>query len=142
MRERKLGGHVMARRDWARQRSWTKPMRIVLIKRVPDYSMLSQRPRIYSFMVPMCLMLLPRLPPPNRDSIFTLTGRSGNSGATTRNNLQFLTETLSLSYQQCKATRNPLGYGRNMPTPSCVSVASLLLFMNLVFTPAWSMVIE
>ena len=111
--------------------------RIALIKRVPTYSMLSRRPRTYSFMVQMCLMLLPRLPLPNRDStIFTLTGCFENGGATTRNDLQFPMERLSLSYQQYRDTRNPLGYGRNMQTPVCGSVASLLLSMNLVFTPA------
>ncbi len=69
-------------------------------------------------------------------SIFTLTGRSANGGAITRNDLRFPMETLSLYYQQCRDTQNPLGYRRNMQTPFCESVASLRLSMNLVFTPA------
>jgi hypothetical protein len=81
-------------------------------------------------------------PPPNRDFLYTLTGHSGNGGATTRNGLQLPTGMLSLSYPQCRAIRNPPGYGRNMPTPSCVSVASRLQSMNHVFTQAWSMVSE
>ena len=126
----------MACRDRARQKSWTKPTPIASIKQVSAYSMLSRRPRFYSFMVTMCLMLLQRLRPPNRDSIFTLIGRSESGRATTRNDLRFPKAKLSLYYQQCKDTRNPLGYGRNMQTPFCVIVASLLLSTNLVFTPA------
>ena len=59
-------GSVMAHRDWARQKSWTKPTQIASIKRVPTYFMLSWRPRTYSFMVPMCQMLLPSPPPPKQ----------------------------------------------------------------------------
>lgn len=126
---------------------FTKGLSRALFHRHADYllggySMLYRPQKIYSYMARMCLMLLQRLPPPNRDFIYTLTGRSGSGGATTRNGLQLPTGMLSLSYPQCRAIRNPPGYGRNMLTPSCVSVASRLRSMNHVFTPAWSMVSE
>jgi hypothetical protein len=60
---------------------------------------------------------------------------SASDGSTTRNALQFPKAKSSLSYRQCKDTQNPLGYGRNMPTPFCVNAALYPLSTNLVFTP-------
>ena len=132
---RKHNGRVMDHLGQDKWGYWMKLTHIASIKPVPVSFMLCLRLKTSSLWVPMSQMLLRKLLPQSKVSIFIPIGHSENSGWSIRRGLRSQTVELSQYYRLCKGIWNHLDYGKSMRTQYYANVGLCQQYMNRACTP-------